>query len=302
MDPLVFVMLGLSALFIGALIGSVGVGGVLLAPALLFIAGFDLHLAIATSLWSFFFTGLVGTVAFARRGTLDWRSGALLSLGILPAALLGALVNGALSQAALKLILALVLVGSGLHALLGSRGDRRWIRLRSAPGLLAIGVIVGFGSALTGTGGPVLLVPALLFLGVPPLTTVGVSQLTQIPIAASGTVGYLLTGDVDLALGVWLGLASATGVVGGARLAHTAPPATLRRGVALALVLAGVALALGPVGGKARATAGHPTYVSREPATTPAHAARSVSGGSVVATRRSPRVPSRPSRGRARNR
>mgnify|MGYP002652321004 CR=1 FL=1 len=42
--------------------------------------------------------------------------------------------------------------------------------------LVAVGAFVGFGSALTGTGGPVLLVPVLLTLGVAPLRAVAVSQ------------------------------------------------------------------------------------------------------------------------------
>ncbi len=44
----------------GLLIGLVGVGGVLLAPLLHYVWDVDLHRAMATSSWSFLFTGVPG--------------------------------------------------------------------------------------------------------------------------------------------------------------------------------------------------------------------------------------------------
>ena len=242
-STLVFVLLFLSALLIGTLIGSVGVGGVLLAPALIYLAGFEPHVAMATSTWGFLFVGTVGTATYARRGTLDWSSAAAVSAGVVPAAVLGAWVNGTLSQTTLKLVLALLLVGTGLHTLSESATGRHSTRRLSAKALVAVGVGVGFGSALTGTGGAVLLVPTLLFLGVPALTTVGVSQFTAIPVAVFGTIGFLAYGEIDLLSGLWLGAVGSIGVLGGARIAHAAPAAVLRRGVAVAMVVAGIAIA-----------------------------------------------------------
>jgi uncharacterized membrane protein YfcA len=56
----------------GMLIGMVGIGGILLAPMLVYLADIDLHIAMATSSWSFLFTGIAGTVAYARKGTISW--------------------------------------------------------------------------------------------------------------------------------------------------------------------------------------------------------------------------------------
>ncbi len=57
----------------GLLIGTVGIGGILLAPMLVYIAGIDLHLAMATSSLSFLFAGIAGTVAYARKGSISWK-------------------------------------------------------------------------------------------------------------------------------------------------------------------------------------------------------------------------------------
>ena len=48
------------ALLVGGLIGTVGVGGILLIPALSGLGGLTTHAAMATSLFSFIFTGLLG--------------------------------------------------------------------------------------------------------------------------------------------------------------------------------------------------------------------------------------------------
>ena len=57
---------------VGALIGAVGIGGVLLIPALTAFAGLPIQTAMATALFTFTFTGIVGTVMFQRRGSIDW--------------------------------------------------------------------------------------------------------------------------------------------------------------------------------------------------------------------------------------
>jgi uncharacterized membrane protein YfcA len=228
---------------IGALVGTVGIGGVLLAPALTYLAGVDIHVAMATSMWAFVFTGIAGTAVYSRRGTLDWSSGARMSLGLVPAALLGGWANGLLSQGALKLILTVLLVATGLYALSAAPPEGGG-RVLSGRGLGLVGLGVGFGSGITGTGGPVLTVPTLLFLGVPALRTVGVSQLVQIPVAGFGTLGFLLSGHVDLLLGLVLGLVASVGVGVGAPIAHAAPARTLRRVVAIACIVVGVAVAL----------------------------------------------------------
>ena len=61
------------AVLVGFFIGAVGVGGVLLIPALAVLGGLDIHRASATGLFTFLFTGLLGTWLFYRKGSVDWR-------------------------------------------------------------------------------------------------------------------------------------------------------------------------------------------------------------------------------------
>ena len=119
-------------------------------------------------------------------------------------------------------------------------GGEQEARRFGVPTLLAVGALVGFGSALTGTGGAVLLVPILLLLGAPVLASVGAAQAVALPVVVFSTAGYVLYGSVDFVLGTAVGLVAAVGVVVGARIAHAAPAAVLLRVVATALVCAGL--------------------------------------------------------------
>ena len=82
-----FAILGL---FVGVLIGCVGIGGVLLVPGLVYLLGMDVHTAIATCMFSFLFSGAVGAVEYARRGSIRWSMTLWLCIFAMPAAYLGA--------------------------------------------------------------------------------------------------------------------------------------------------------------------------------------------------------------------
>ena len=238
-----FVLVLAAALVMGVLIGCVGIGGVLLPPVLVYLGGFGFHAAAATSTWAFLFCGVAGTLSYSGRGTIDWRMAAWLGVGVVPTAFAGALANAALPEGLLMAILAALMVLTGADALLRSPDNVGRTRRLGAPALLAIGAFVGFGSALTGTGGAVLLVPILLLLRTPVLASVGAAQVVALPIVGFSTAGYVLYGSVHFALGTVAGLVGAVGVVIGARIAHAAPATALRRVVATALLCVGLLIA-----------------------------------------------------------
>jgi uncharacterized membrane protein YfcA len=227
------------ALIVGTLVGCIGIGGVLLPPILTYVGGLDLHLAMATSMWGFLFTGAAGTATYSRRRSVDWRMVSWLGAGIVPATVFGALSNGALPASVLTILLAALIVAAGVNSLTKPPSAERSTHSFSASLLVMIGVTVGFGSALTGTGGPVLLVPILIFMRASVLPTIGASQAIQIPVALFSTLGFILFGRVDFALGTALGVAMIVGVVIGTRFAHAVNAVALRRITAVSLVCVG---------------------------------------------------------------
>jgi uncharacterized membrane protein YfcA len=226
----------------GLLIGVVGIGGILLAPMLVFVAGIDLHLAMATSSWSFLFTGIAGIIAYARKGTISWKMVGWLSVGIVPATVLGARVNVSLQTGILTIILAALIVVSGLNALRKKPATTKDKSPVNRSKLVLIGGATGFGSALTGTGGPVLLLPIFIIFNIPALVAIGVSQVIQLPIAIFASVGFFLYGEIDFELGALLGIIQAIAVLIGAQIAHRVSAERLRQIVAIALVAAGLFL------------------------------------------------------------
>lgn len=234
------ILLLASALIVGILVGCVGIGGILLPPALVYVGGFDPHLAMATSMWSFLFTGVVGTATYSRRRSVNWRMVSWLSVGIVPATLLGAHSNASLPASTLMIFLAALIFATGIDSLSKPSAVERPTHSFSEGALLLIGAVVGFGSALTGTGGPVLLVPILVRLRAPILASVGAGQVVQIPVAVFATIGYVLFGRVDIVLGTALGLIAVVGVMAGAHIAHRVPASMLRRIVAVSLVGTGL--------------------------------------------------------------
>lgn len=231
----------LAALPVGVLVGTVGIGGLLL-PALLAQVTGDAHGAAATSSFAFLFTGVVAAVVLARGRTLPRRLALVLALAAAPGAVLGALVNGTVPDTVLVGVLAAVTLGSGIQHLWPHRrppGTRTELPVGVA---VAVGLAVGFGSALTGTGGPVLLVPVLLALDVALLETIALGLFVQLPIVSFATAGYLVSGDVDVRWGTALGLVAAVGVVVGMVVARRVRPEGLRAFASWVLVLTGVYL------------------------------------------------------------
>ena len=231
---------------VGALIGAVGIGGVLLIPALTIFASLPIRTAMATALFTFIFTGIVGTVLFQRRGSIDWPVARPVLFSAVIFAFLGAWVNSIARPTVLALILAGIIIFAGVYTLSTWRG-RRKPAFDGDPKsqrilLVGVGAISGFGSGLTGVGGPALSVPLMVLFGFPALVSIGVSQVIQIVAAISGTLGNLRYGSIDFGIAATLTLVEIAGVFVGVRLAHAVDGAVLRKVVAILCLVVGLAL------------------------------------------------------------
>ncbi len=177
---------------------------------------------------------------FGGHKSINWKHVLWISIGIIPATLLGAKVNTILSGTALTIILATLISFSGYNALKNRKTDFQPRKQINKITSILIGLGVGFGSSLTGTGGPVLLVPILLLLQFVPLIAVGISQAIQIPIAIFATIGFILYGEINFSLGLTLGIVQSLGVIFGGKIAHNLPQKRLSKVVAITLLGVGI--------------------------------------------------------------
>ncbi len=224
----------------GSLIGAVGIGGILLIPALVIIAGLPIHVASATALFTFILTGALSTYMFARRGSVEWTASLVVCAGAVVSSFLGAYLNSLVQAVVLDRIIGAVITFAGVSVLVphrrvvnGDHGSRRW------PMLLAVGAAAGFGSGLTGAGGPLFSVPLMLTLGFAPLMTIGVGQVLQIASATAGTVGNLAFGSIHFGVVALVVPFELLGVAAGVFIAHRANVRQLRTAAAWLCIATG---------------------------------------------------------------
>lgn len=240
-----FLPFAVLALLVGVLIGCVGIGGVLLVPGLIYVLGMDVQIAIATCMFSYLFSGAAGALAYARRGSIRWSMALWLCVGAMPGAYLGAATVSIMPARWLQATIAVLVLFSGVYALVRRVPERSAADPTGAVRLAVVGGVTGFGSALSGTGGPLVLIPILAWMNLPLLTAVGLSQVIQLPIAALASVGNFQLGEVDIGLGLVMAALLVLGVLGGARAAHRVPAVLLKRFVAGVLIAVGVAMGAG---------------------------------------------------------
>lgn len=228
----------------GVMIGCVGVGGVIVVPALVYGLGLPIQDAIASAMMGYILTGLIGTTIYARAGSIRWPLAGWITLGAAPGALFGAWAGNLVDARLLELSIALLSLWSGVNGLRKRRGAEAEERALRAAELVAVGGVTGVLSAISGTGGPLVLVPILLSLKLPTLAAVGLSQAAQIPIAILATVGNFAYGDPDVSIGVVLGLGLAAGTWVGAKVAHAISREALTRVAACLLIAVGALILL----------------------------------------------------------
>lgn len=237
-----------AVLVAGVLIGVIGIGGVLVVPVLTEAIGMPVTAAVAAAMFGFLLAGLVALGARRREMRLPSREAWVLNLAALLGAAGGAWSIDRLPVALVKLLVATVTVVSGVNALVGAARTRPTRNALTSPAFAGIGFVVGCGSAWSGTGGPVMLIPILLAFGLPAATVLPLAQVIQIPIAASATGMNAAQGRIDWALALAVGALLATGSWAGLGLARRIDAAALRKAVALGLIAVGVWYGFGALG------------------------------------------------------
>lgn len=193
-----YLLLGAVVGFFGGLFG-IGGGGVLV-PVLLFIftarhfpAPHALHLALASSMATIFFTALSSTYKHHQHGAVVWRVVRSITPGILIGTALGAATASLASPRALAMIFALFVLGAAMQILLDVK-PRPSRQLPAAAGLTAMGALTGWISTLVSIGGGTLIVPFLVWCNVPIRNAIGTSAAIGFPVALGGTLGYIVAG------------------------------------------------------------------------------------------------------------
>jgi uncharacterized membrane protein YfcA len=244
---------------VGFAAGLLGVGGgVVTVPLLVFVftaSGMAtehlLHLAIGTALAAIVFTSVSSMRAHHAHGAVDWKIARAMSPGMLAGSFGAALAAGFIPTRPLAIGFTALVFYAATQILLDLRppGSRD---LPRAPGLFAVGAVIGAVSSLLAAGGAFLTIPFLAWCKVPLRRAIGTAAANGLPIAIAGTAAYVINGlrveelpplSVGYVYLPALALVVTTSMLFapvGARLAHRLPVKRLRQ--IFAFMLYGFAL------------------------------------------------------------
>lgn len=238
--PSELILAALGSCAVGLFIGWCGVAGFLLPILFTSACGLAVTESLLLSFLCFAVSGAIGSLNYHRRGELPLRPALVLSAGSLAGGLLGAALGGLLAAETVKVVLYAVVLLSGLAIAVRELQPRK----RAGSGgsfpkalpLLALGFATALLCALSGAGGPVLVMPLLVAMGVPAKTAVGTALLDSVFIALPAIAVYgsrcpSLAALLPILLAAVLG--HALGVFGGSLTAARVPQSLLKRGVAV---------------------------------------------------------------------
>lgn len=250
----------------GVLAGLLGIGGgVIIVPALgmLFVGlGFApdavQRLAVGTSLACIVFTSISSMRAHHGHGGVNWPTVRKLSGVIVAGTLAGAWLAARMSTLALRWVFVVFLFSVAVQMLVKVREHARGADRQDASGRAVLaGGLIGFLSSMVGIGGGSMLVPLLLWDGLPMRTAIGTSAALGFMIAVSGSVGSVVSGHAVAGLPshsigyVYLPALAGIAVFSmmtaplGARLAQHLPVLVLKRIFAILLMVLAVKLLAG---------------------------------------------------------
>jgi uncharacterized protein len=185
----------------------------------------------------------IGSLQFWRAGHFRWRLFWPFALLSVPAAYLGGYLQ--LPVTLLRILIGVVLLFSALR-LFFRRGDPPEVKSPAPVAAISLGGIIGLLSGLTGTGGGIFLIPALLFFRWARIReAAAVSAVFILVNSIAGLVGYFTANRFLPFLGLILAGAA---VIGGALGSHFGsrrfPPRTISLVLAIVLIIAGAKLIL----------------------------------------------------------
>jgi uncharacterized membrane protein YfcA len=244
----IFLAIGSVVGFIAGLLG-IG-GGMTMIPLLTLIFSHQhfppehiLHIAVATSLATIVFTSISSVRTHHAHDAVVWPIFWKLAPGILAGSLLGPQLVSGLSTAALAGVFAAFATFTATR-LLRTPKPKPTRKLPEAPGMFVIGAAIGGLSSVVGAGGAFISVPFMTACNVRIHNAVATSAALGLPIAAAGTLGYLIAGSrqtglppytlgyVNLPALFAIASASMLAAPAGARMAHRWPVGRLRRAFA----------------------------------------------------------------------
>lgn len=257
---LVLALVGFVAGGFGVVVGAGG--GFIIAPLLLILYHFSPPIAAGTSLTIVLLNTLSGSMAYARQGWVNYRAGLMIAIPAAPGALAGAAAARFVSPTLFRTSFAVTLLVFAAYLLrrpepthqrstapavaadhVPTAAAALGQAARLSPGLLALGVALGFVSSFFGLGAGWLVVPLLVHVyRFPPHVAAATSIFALAVYSFVGVTVYVSQGHVFWPAVVAAGAGVIVAAQVGAGLSTSLKGVTRVRLLALAMGVVGVGL------------------------------------------------------------
>lgn len=177
---------------IGALVGVSGIAGFLLPVFYTSVMKMGAIESLALSFAAFVVSGTIGSLNYYRNKALNIKFASILSIGSFVAGFLGVRANILIPDDIMKTILYMVVLLSGISILFRKDVDKdRELKYNNFI-LIGIGFATGFICSISGAGGPILVLPILIMMGIKVREAVGIALFNSIFIGIPAATGYMI--------------------------------------------------------------------------------------------------------------
>lgn len=253
LSVLIFVIIGILA---GICSGLLGIGGgIITVPCLLFAfrllgcpAGFEMHMAVRTSLAAMIFSTTSATWIHNTKQAVRWDLLAKIIPGLFLGALIGFFLGEWLPSGVLEGYFGAFLCIMAIYFWL----VKKPVSLKRTPHFYLIfgsSIVIGILAIIFGIGGGTLVMPVLLAWAISQRQAIGTASATSLFVAIIGTILYWImgrntysTGFIYIPAFFIIGLVSFFSASYGARLSQQLSENTVKRAFAIILMLTGIFL------------------------------------------------------------
>ncbi|AGO60973.1 sulfite exporter TauE/SafE family protein [Ferroplasma acidiphilum] len=211
---LVYIIMLIIGIAVGALTGITGSSGVLVVVPVLSYMGINFKTSVGTSLLVDVVTTTIVIYVYLRKKTLNPGIGIVLGIGAIIGAQLGSLIAGILPVLPLEIIFTAMAAYMSYYVIkksynIDSHGVRKMELSRNLALIIgfALSIPVGILTGVIGTSGGIMFVLIIMvFFSMKAQNMVGTATLAMFLSAASGSIGYYDIGHIDFLAAILIGV------------------------------------------------------------------------------------------------
>lgn len=223
---------------VGVLVGVSGIAGFLLPIYYISVMNLNSVEALALSFTAFIVSGVLGSFNYYKEKLLNLRIAIVLSIGSFFASFLGVKANLLIPEHIVQVILYTMVLLSGISILIRKNKEKNEVKYNNVL-LVLVGFVTGFICSISGAGGPIIVLPILLMLGVKIHEAVAIALFNSIFIGIPSSAGYLMNSDLSIILPMIPAviISHGVGVIIGSKNGQRINQAVLKKAVAIFSIL-----------------------------------------------------------------